>query len=375
MPIETEVEQQEESTPSTSEETAVSLPADKSTNNEPSMLDIARQTAKESLARQEDEVPSESPVPKEDKTKEEEGVEQEEEPAQGEETETEKPKGDEKPSEDEDVEADESVPFDQHPVWQKRTKEFNALKVEAEALRAKQRTPQDEDAVKRWTYHENYIKQTGIAQEDVDQMMSFLGLVATGEVVKAREALRPLWSKLSEFDETALPSDLAEAVRAGDMTQEWAEKLHKAQVHSKAGRLTGEARARRAQEDERIAKDNAIGGWEQHKRSVDLDYKPKAEGKPDGLWEFVADRYVRIWSQKQPKSAAEEVQVLEQAYKEIKASWKASHRPLVNGGVKNLTSKHSSSRTPKGAPKTVDDVVAAVAAKHGIAYNGRPKGS
>jgi hypothetical protein len=358
--------------------------AARSSEKEPTMLEVARAAARDSLAREgaESETSVEGPVLEKDKTETEEEGSQEEEHPENKETETEeksesegqeKSEGETEEEEDEEEEdADKNVPFAEHPHWKKRVKEFNAMKAENETLKAKQRTPEVDEAVQKWTYHKSTLDEYGVTQEEADYMLS-IACAFRANPGQARQMLAPLWDKLKDLDENALPADLQEAVNREEITEAMAKRLWAAEVKNRTAGQSGQFAARKQQQDAQKAVNDAIASWESHKRKTDPDYRPKAKGGKDGLWEFVADRFMRLFALQPPKNGAEQVRLLEQAYTEVKETYGSRVRSFTNGHRKNLTSKRSIPNSSRiTVPKSVDEAVKKeLAEKHGISWAGR----
>jgi hypothetical protein len=323
-------------------------PAGSEQTPEPSMADVAREAFEQSRVR--NEPAEESGVQKPDNTK------PGEEPPKGEE---EHPAA-EKPATEEEA----PLPFDQHPRWQQRTKEYNEAKAKITELEGQLK--EVEPGLRDWQYHQKFIDQYGIPQKDVDQMMNFLALVRQ-DPQKARETLRPLWESLSGVDPNVLPNDLQQSIKDGEITEAHAKRLWAAECKAKSGEVTGRFTAEniaRQRENQRLS---AISTWDLSKRKIDPDFKPKANGQADGLWELTAKEYT-YRKVNSGNADTDDVRLLEEAYDAAKAFVGTMRQSKPNGRV--LTSNRSSG-TIRTEPKSIDDVIAGVARNHGMEWSGR----
>lgn len=375
MPPEQTDDQTETSSISTDETNGASSTTDKngSSTDEKvlTLADVAKKAFEESSARNEPK--GEKDASETEEPAQELGKSGEDDEDKGEEQQEEQPEVPaEEQEDDEDKEDDEKSPppFDKHPRWVKRTQEFNEAKSKVTELDAKLK--ETEAVAQRWQDHVKFIEENDIPSQEVDQMMNFLAIVRR-DPKQARRLLDPLLAQLDEVDDARMPADLIAAVKAGDVTQEMAERLWKAETQSKAGRMSGQFQAQRQARAAQAAKDQAIGAWDLAKRKADVDFKPKTPGAKDGLWEIVAKGWVYLKTMNPPQSPQDEVRLLEQAYTEAK-EFVTPLRPPVTRKKPVLTSSRSSG-APSKTPKTLDDVVKGVAAGHGIAWNGRSNGS
>lgn len=376
MPQEQTDDNKPDSSPGTDETNGASSNSDKggSATDEKvlTFADIAKKAYEESSARNEpkgEEDASKTEEPAQDLGKSgDESKDPEDEPKEEQESE----ESEEEQEENEDKEDDEKSPppFDKHPRWVKRTQEFNEAKSKVTELDARLKAVEPE--LERWNYHNKFIKDNDIPQQEVDQMMNWLAIVRS-DPKQARKLLKPIWDQLSEVDDEQMPANLVADVKSGDITQEYAERLWKAETQSKAGKVSGQFQAQLQARRQQEARDQAIGSWDLAKRKADPDFKPKGPNAKDGLWEVVAKGWVYLKTMNPPQSAQDEVRLLEQAYTEAK-EFVAPLRPPVTRKKPVLTSSRSSGAA-RGTPKTLDDVVKGVAAGHGIAWNGRSNGS
>lgn len=335
-----------------------------------SFADIARKAYEESSARNEPK--GEEDAPKTEEHAQDLGKSGDEGEDKGEKQQEEQPEVPAEEQEDEDDKEDDekSLPFDKHPAWIKRTEKYNEQVAKATELESKLKAIEPE--LERWEYHNKFIKENGIPQQEVDQMMNWLAMVRSNPQ-QARKLLKPIWDQLSEVDDETMSPELIAAVKAGDMTEEYAQRLWKAETQSKAGKVSGQFQAQLQARRHQEARDQAIGSWDLAKRKADPDFKPKGPNAKDGLWEIVAKGWVYLKTMNPPATPQDEVRLLEQAYTEAK-EFVTPLRPPVTRKKPVLTSLRSSGAL-KGTPKTLDDVVKGVAAGHGIAWSGRSNGS
>jgi hypothetical protein len=338
---------------------------------EPTMADVARQAYEESTARSE----AQGAAQELGETQEEETSQGEEEAQSGQEQQQEQ--GEETTEEEDDrlarekrekeAEGEKPPPFDKHPAWQKRTKEFNEVKQKLTEL--ERALAAEAPQKKNWTSHQQFLKQYGIQEQEVATMMNFLALMRVNPA-QARDQLKPLWEQLAQYDSTAMPKELLDAVESGDITKAMAERLWKAECAQLSGRLSGELTAKQIEANKTQAHQDALSSWDMSTRKTDPEFKPKTdEAAPDGLWEITAAKFSYLRAMTPPADAGADVRLLEKAYAEAKKFIKSQRpAPKVNGKVPN-SSRSSGQRRPE--PKSIDDVVAAEARKHGINWSSR----
>ena len=99
------------------------------------------------------------------------------------------------------------------------------------------------------------------------------------------------------------------------------------------------------------------------KQAIDPGFKPKASAEaPDGKFEYVADRLYKLMTNNVPKTTADAVKLVEQAYADVSKSFDA-FKPKVQLSDKNISSTKTSTNSTK-VPTTMKEVVDQVLAKH-----------
>lgn len=198
--------------------------------------------------------------------------------------------------------------------------------------------------------------------------------MAKNDPAKALEALKPQMEQLQGFTGDKLPEDLQKLVDNGELPLAVAKRLtaaeNKLQFGQKQVQKSQEQLFAEKQQQETTRMTGVFNSWAKTQSSTDPDFQPKKDASsPDGkfemfLYKFKADADEALKSGKL-KNETDMIKVAEGALK------------AVNGTVqsmlpksKNTTQLHStrSKSTPTPAPKSLDDVTAQVAAKHGLSY-------
>jgi hypothetical protein len=300
-------------------------------------------------------------VPKEDETPAEE-----QEPS----TEEGEQPGDEveKPKSDATTDPDANLPFHNHPRWkevieQKKTFEQQAtvLKQELESVKP----------VKTWAdNHFGFMQQHGITEQEFTQAMNFLALQKS-DPAKALEVFKPVWDSLQVHSADYMPPDIAKMVEENELTPAAAKIMAKQRQELEQFKR-GQAKSKQDQGRQQLnAINSAATAWETAKRGMDPDFKPKTEKEDvDGLWEMTMKNYAYLNTVDYADTPQKATGHFETAYAEAKELVKRlrGNKPTA---ARPSTMRSSTAPTPKGTPKTVDDVVRQAVAKHGIKWGGR----
>jgi len=185
--------------------------------------------------------------------------------------------------------------------------------------------------------------------------------------VAARKALEPIWNQLNGLAGETLPEDLAKEVEEGVISEARAKELAQLRGQTKIQQAKSQLNGQQAQKQQQLALqqelNRSITSWTTSKQTTDPGFKPKADANaPDGKFEFVADRFYKLMTINPPRSSAEALKLVEQAYTDVTKAI-ATFRPKTSLSNKNVSSTKSSSNS-KQEPKSIKDVVANVLAAH-----------
>lgn len=379
MPTETKIDANNETASSADsgqnqQDSSPSQDSSTAQTKEPTMADIARQaydaaTQRESV-REDNEQGNEAGEPGQEAQETQgqqgtvaegqegqEGQGQQQEQAQGSEgQQSEQGEQGEQTQQTPEQKKGEQPPFHEHPRWKEvvqQNQDYTRRLTELEPLANRQR------------YHENFMNEMGISPEEFVNGMNILAAVKT-DPAKARELLAPIWNQLSEFDGSVIPQDLRQRVAEGEMSEQAAKELAQLRVEKKLqehnARVSTTTQAQRTAK----AKANALASWDHAKRKLDPDFHPKkAQDAPDGLWEITAAKLTYLMTVDYPDTPEKAISHMEKAYNEAKRLVVALRGPLPKTRLAP-NSRRSIGSVPKGAPKTIRDVVRQVASQHGI---------
>lgn len=322
---------------------------------EPSLADVAKQAYEESTKSLEVET---------EEGKKEEGAVQELDKTSPEEKKPGEKKEDE-PGKAKDEE--EQPPFHEHPRWKEVVSQRDEARTKLQEYEAKVKNA--EPVLKQHEYHETFLKQYGISQEQFTAAMNFLALQNTNPA-EALKVLKPTLESLQAFDPNVLPADLTKRVDDGELSEAAAREISQLRVQARGGEFQSKMTAKQQAEQAQRSLDQSVMDWDMGRRQTDPDFRPKADEKaPDGLWEVVADRFHRLMTTQPPKSGADAVKHLEAAYAAGKTLFTSRLTPKPTKPT--LTSVKSSvkpSKSPEDA-ESIRGTVAAVAAQHGIQWD------
>lgn len=283
-------------------------------------------------------------------------------------------KEEEKVDEKEDEEKEEGlvegkpVPYDRFQEVVKERTEF------------KQRFEQVQPVVENYNRITDFCRQNTITPEQFEKAMRVQALLNTNPAEALKE-LTPIVESLQGFVGNKLPEDLQKKVDEDKMSIEDAREMAKlrAQVNYREtmAKRNNEFAQQTAQERAVATVTQAAKDWEVQKRKTDPDYAPVAEGKPDGLWEDVRDKFAALLNQRDSQgnflnsvhSAQEMVALQERAYKAVKDKWTSRlspKRPAIRRSISsNGGETHHEERTIEGA-KTMKDAIAIRLKERGV---------
>ena len=244
-----------------------------------------------------------------------------------------KPKSDEEKARDKakQDEDDSKLPFNKHPRWQQMTTENKTLKTENETLKATAKTWEDNKAwmAERGIGEKEYpeildmyatARQNQVSHQDFVETMKWRALVNTNPAEAIAYAEKWM-NQLKEAVGQVLPADLQERVTRGEITEELAKRIAKAE----AGFRGTETRLK--QESELTAQsqvklvEQATGHWLQSKCAGDPELQQsmtEQKGKFRALMrEFTYEAQQQVVQKKRSLTPQEHVALLDECYTRI----------------------------------------------------------
>lgn len=325
---------------STSEQTATTKDV-KTLDQEAERLVAEQATAESSTGEEQAEEGAvlEENSTEEGKESEESAEEAEQKTDEGKEGEEETDKGEQK----ETTEHEEAVPYT-------RFKEVNdklvSMQPEAEAQR---RLSQ-------------FCQANNITVEQFQQALELLRL----ENANPAEALKHYTNKLESLrvsTGTGLPADLQKEVEEGVLSESRAKEIAQLRLKSTQAERSSQAATFDAEQRQRQAAVDTLQQWAVTKQKTDPSFKPKAgPNAVDGRWEDWVDKFARFNLEKPPQTLQDYLSNAETAYdmlvKRVAAAVKKPKKVITSDNA-----SHRSTTPPE--PKSMDDVAANVARKHG----------
>jgi hypothetical protein len=277
----------------------------------------------------------------------------------------------------EDDESEDAASDEKGPVPYKRFEE-----VVGERKKLEEQTKQWEPLVMAQQLINETLNSAGVSLEEFQNIVDVLAL-SKSDPEAALVKLKPLLTELNQFAEDAVPAEiqtkingLAERVKDGELSQSAADELQaawleqvkvsrKVKLNEKKGQMT-EVQRQQAYVQSFV---NAASDWGNTKMKSDPDYRPKAKADAaDGLHELTEAFFTRGLASTKLKSPQDLVGLLEKSY----ASAKAILAPKRNGATKPVPTSRGATAVSQPKAKTLSEVAARVAAKHGISYTPRP---
>ncbi len=283
------------------------------------------------------------------------------------EKETEKGKGEDgepKPDDKKEVEKKEEIVEEGKPVPYERFAEVNTkAKTLEEQIQVVEPLARAQQTVI------DHCQNNGISAEEFANWMDIAALAKT-DPIAAMEKLNPIVEGLKGYTGDKLSSDLQSAVDNGDISLEYAKRLHKAEMQSKFGEQKVQRMQQGTVEQQQHqfmqTMQSSVSKWIDSKKASDPDFAPKkSANSPHGKFElfmneFAAQAKANAGKIKGPQDL---IALAEQSFALIESTLKG-FQPKVQP-TKRVSSTNSSSST-NGAPKTVQEAMAVAAAKHGI---------
>lgn len=279
------------------------------------------------------------------------------EPNEGKEGDSEVEEADaEEKSEKKDDEAKGPVPYDRFREVNEKARTFE------EKLKSYEPLVQAQETTAR------YCQENEISPDDFRQALEMAAL-AKKDPIAFYERIKGMVDELAPTAGDKLPKDLADAVEAGTMTLEYAQRLAKAEAKARNGekrvQLSAEQVAQR--EAQRLQQDmlGSVTAWINQRKTTDPDFAPKAsESEPDGKYEAFLAKLAFLSQGASLKTSADAIALVEKAYSAVNG-FLSRITPKAKGTRRVLSSDRSSTTTD-GEPKSIRDVVNRVARAHGL---------
>lgn len=247
-----------------------------------------------------------------------------------------------------DKPGDEKLPFHKEPRFQELVKEKNDYK---------ERVAQTEPLAQRAILLDNYLSQNGIATAEFSDALETLRLLKV-DPAAAWTKLKPTFEALQMFNGERIPQDLEAQVAAG-MSPETAKELARLRISEQRNRGLQQTTQQNQYAQHENMVNGAFSSWDQMKRGVDPDFKPKgAADAPDGKWEFVNAKLIQLRTMTPPRSSQEALALVERAYTEVSKAFQ-QFRPKAPVTRKPIGSRQSSQNSSP-VMKTSEDVARAI---------------
>ncbi|MGZ3330229.1 MAG: hypothetical protein ACXU85_24025 [Xanthobacteraceae bacterium] len=261
-----------------------------------------------------------------------------------------------------EAEKAEEVPqqFKDHPAWQRIAKARDGFKAEAETHKAgaeKWKSFNElatahmgsPEAAAQWLNRGGDLAKAGVTTQEQHVITEF-ALATKSDPNKAFAIIKPIFEALQNIVGEVLPNDLREAVDRGEMTEEAAQRLNKAEAAGRinqrraeaAGKTVEDTRTAEAQRATNVAMGNAVASWEGRLAKSDPDWQRIAP--------LVNEQVGILREARQPKTPAEAVKLCDDAVALVKRmiSTGAVARPAV-GAPAIVPSNRQTEERPKSA--------------------------
>ena len=286
------------------------------------------------------------------------------------------PEGEVEPEEEEEDASeldpkDAQLPFAKH----ERFRELLAKSKERDAYET--RVKELEPVVQKWEYHRKFLEQHGIADAEVQMVMNALAYSKV-DPAKAREVLKPLWESLGDLDPNILPPDLQEKVKEGDITEEFARRLWKAECNNKLAAVAGTHAAKSQAQLRTEAIASTITSWERSTVKNNPDFKPSKDPKNPGLLEVTRAFYTQNLAAAigggQPETPQLHQQLLDKSLADAKALFSNRLRGQPTRLKPNSRLSSGAARPRSNKAFDPDREIAEVAAKYGYNFERNGEG-
>lgn len=197
---------------------------------------------------------------------------------------------------------------------------------------------------------QSYIAKNNIPPETFNQAMAISALLVN-DPAKALEVLHPIMERLkASTGEGALPEDLAQAVKEGEMTEKWAREHAKTRASTAMQQRSAQENAVRNNEN---ASRQSVSQWEATMRQKDPDFDKK--------YPILEAKFVSLVTMNKATDPATLVKLAEEAY--AFANKQASTFQPSKPQRKVFKSNGSSSNA-KREPTSLKEVILQAAAAH-----------
>lgn len=256
----------------------------------------------------------------------------------------------------------EEVPqqFKDHPAWQRIAKARDGFKAEAEASKvgadkwksfnelatAHMGSP---EAAAQWLNRGGDLAKAGVTGQEQHVITEF-ALATKSDPNRAFAIIKPIFEALQNIVGEVLPNDLREAVERGEMTEEAAQRLNKAEATGRiearrsamASKTVEDTRAAETTRSTNVAMGNAVASWEGRLAKSDPDWQRIAP--------LVNEQVGILREARQPKTPAEAVKLCDDAVALVKrmVGTGAGARPAV-GAPAIVPSNRQTEERPKSA--------------------------
>ena len=247
-------------------------------------------------------------------------------------------------------------PFHTHPRWQEKVAEVNQYKSEVERLKPLAEAQESIAA---------YLTENGVTPQEFQNAVEIAALLKTNPEAAANK-LRPMLESLGYSAEGGLPKDLVEKVENGTIQLDDAKEIARLRVQAKAAETRGMTAQQVQVQAASAAKAQAIQSWESATAATNPDFRPKTDPNgPDGLYEMTVLKFSQLMQTQPPRTPQQITALAQRAYEGVMKTFGAL-KPKPKPTAKVLSTTSSSGTTAVAEPKSVQDVVMQVAAKHGL---------
>lgn len=233
----------------------------------------------------------------------------------------------------------EDLPFHKHERFQQVVKERKEFKESLERIR-----PQ----VERLGVIDDFCNRNRINPEQYKDALEIQALINSNPA-KAWERLQPVIEHLQKYQGMSLSTDLQEAVDAGKLPLEYAQRLAAAEQQKK---FVEQSTAQQNLHSQQQVLFNTLSSWEKQTFQTDPDYARKQQ--------MVIDRFVALSASKPWQTPDQALGLVNQAYTDVNSTIQGFvPKPPP---IKNLSSTALPSASVE--PKTWDDVEKTLVAKY-----------
>ena len=331
-------------------------PEDEPTSPDSSPETEDKTTEKETDGQEEaDKVDGEQEATDDDDGKENEN---EETPEQKEARETKEREEAEKSSQDALKVPDEKLPFHKHPRFQQLIHENQSLKPKAHEL----------DSIHK------YRQDNQIDQDTFNQALT-LAALSKKNPQEFVSTLRKLCDEQEVQLGIKLPTDLAQRVEKGELSERDAKEISTLRIEKQQREQGVKTQTARAEQERVTSVVNSLNSVGADLMKKDPSFRPKTNGGPDGVYEFALKSFTMLQAQTPAKNGMEAAQQFTQCYNEVKAlisshlPRRQANRNFVSASQRNSNASGltpSSRRNGDSANASVTDSVNSVLKKHGL---------